>query len=178
MEAIGYLLRLRCPEHRPFGIKTATISRDRHDFGMVPEPFGEALGGSIREEVHDAVQVQIDQNRSIVLTFAPSPIIDTQVANGGAWRIPQSLLPNAPQNRVIAGGNGQSMQGVAGPEDRRPHSRLGARFLRPARFDARKRVQPGATAHRRPCAGTMNCGSETGRRSPTTARKYLAKGKS
>jgi len=82
VKAIGDLLRLRCPERRAFGIDTTTIPRDSHDRRMLLEPFGEALCGSISKKVHDAVQVQIDQNRSIVLTFAPSPIIDAQVANG------------------------------------------------------------------------------------------------
>ena len=77
MEAIGYLLRLRCAERRPFGIKTATISRNRHDFGMVSEPFRETVRGSVREEVDNVADVHIDQNGSILLAFAPSPIVDT-----------------------------------------------------------------------------------------------------
>lgn len=47
MEPIGNLLRLRRPERRPFGIKTATISRDRCDFRMLLKPFREALDGAI-----------------------------------------------------------------------------------------------------------------------------------
>lgn len=53
------------------------------------------------------MQVQIDQDRSILLPFAPSPIIDSQVANGerrGHWR---RFLPNAAQYRVITGYDGQ-----------------------------------------------------------------------
>ena len=38
VKAIGYLLRLGCPKRRSFGIKTATIPRNRHDFGMLFEP--------------------------------------------------------------------------------------------------------------------------------------------
>jgi hypothetical protein len=106
MEAISYLLRLRCAERRSFGIKTATISRNRHDFGMMSEPFREAVRGPVREEVDNVAEFHIDQNRSILLAFAPSPIIDTQVPKGAPRRIPHRLLPNASQNRVIAGGNG------------------------------------------------------------------------
>ena len=106
MEAIGYLLRLRCAERRYFGIKTATISRNRQDFGMALEPFREAVRGPVREEVDNVAELHIDQNRSILLAFAPSPIINAQVPKGLPWRIPHPLLPNASQNRVIAGGNG------------------------------------------------------------------------
>ena len=106
MESIGYLLRLRCAERRPFGIKTATISRNRHDFGMVSEPFRETVRGPVGKEVDNVAEFHIDKNRSILLTFAPSPIIDTQVPNGAARQLADRLLSNAPQNRVIAGGNG------------------------------------------------------------------------
>ena len=52
------------------------------------------------------MQVQIDQNRSIFLAFAPSPIVDAQVVNGNArWRL-RRFLPNAAQHGVITGGDG------------------------------------------------------------------------
>ena len=106
MEAVGYLLRLRSAERRPFGIKTTTISRNRHDFGMMSEPFRKAVRGPVREKVDNVAEFHIDQNRSVLLAFAPSPVIDTQVPNGAPRRIPHRLLPNASQNSVIAGGNG------------------------------------------------------------------------
>ena len=82
MKAIGYLLRLRRSQCCAFGIDAATVPRNRHDFRMLLEPFREALGGSIGKKVHDTMQVQIDQNCSVVLAFAPGPIIHAQVANG------------------------------------------------------------------------------------------------
>src|SRR5450755_2507232 len=107
MEPVGYLLRLRCSERRALGIKTATVARDRHDFGMLLKPFREALGGPLRKEIDDAAQVQIDQNRSVVLAFTPSPIVDAQVANRECgWGLRRGLA-NAVQNGVITGGDGQ-----------------------------------------------------------------------
>jgi hypothetical protein len=50
VKAIGDLLRLRYPEGRAFGIDATTIPRDRHDFRMLAEPFGKALGSSMQEE--------------------------------------------------------------------------------------------------------------------------------
>ena len=58
-EAVGDLLRLGCPESRPFGIQAATIPRDVRDFGMLLQPGRETLSGSIRQEVYHLVQVQI-----------------------------------------------------------------------------------------------------------------------
>jgi hypothetical protein len=110
VKAIGYLLRLRRSQRRAFGIDAATISRNCHDFRMLLEPFGEALGGSIGKKIHDAVQVQIDQNRSVVLAFAPSPIIDAQVANGKDRGLLLGLLPDTAQNGIVAGGDGQSLE--------------------------------------------------------------------
>ena len=105
MEPIGYLLRLRRSQCCAFGIQTATITRDRDDFGMLSEPCGEALGGPVRKKVHDAVQVQINQNGSIVLAFAPGPIVDAEVVNGKCGWLPHRFLPNTAQNGVITGSN-------------------------------------------------------------------------
>ena len=79
MEPIRHLLRLWCSQRCTFRIQTATIPRDRFDFRMLLQPFGEALGGPVWEKVHDAVQVQVDQNGSILLAFAPGPIVDAEV---------------------------------------------------------------------------------------------------
>jgi hypothetical protein len=107
MEPIAYLLRLRGSERRALGIETATVARDCDDFGMLLEPFREALGGPVRKEIDDAAQVQIDQNGSLVLAFTPSPIVDAQVANRECgWRL-RRWLANAAQNRVITGGDAQ-----------------------------------------------------------------------
>jgi hypothetical protein len=79
------------------------------DFRMILEPGGEAFTGSIREQVYDSMQVEVNQDRSIFLAFPPSPIIDAQVVNWGS-RYLRRLLSNAPQNRVITGANGQPCQ--------------------------------------------------------------------
>jgi hypothetical protein len=59
MEAVGDLLRLRCPQCRPFGIQAATIPRDGHNFRVLLEPGGETLSGSIREQIYDPMQVKV-----------------------------------------------------------------------------------------------------------------------
>jgi hypothetical protein len=51
--------------------------------GIYREPGGEARSGALREQVDDAMQVQIHQDGAVSLPFVPSPIIDPQVANGG-----------------------------------------------------------------------------------------------
>jgi len=79
MEAIGNLLRLRGSECSALGVKTNAVPRDHHRFGMLLEPG--ALGGSVRQEVDYAMQVQIDEDCPIVLAFAPCPIIHAEVIN-------------------------------------------------------------------------------------------------
>jgi hypothetical protein len=57
MEAIGYLLRLGSAPCGSVGIQAATVSRDRPDFGMLLEPFRQALGRPIRQYIGYPVQV-------------------------------------------------------------------------------------------------------------------------
>jgi len=110
VKAIGYLLRLRRSQCCAFGIDAATVPRNRHDFRMLLEPCGEALGGSIGKKVHDTMQVQIDQNCSVVLAFAPGPIIHAQVANGKDRGLLLGLLLDTAQNGIIADSDGQPVQ--------------------------------------------------------------------
>ena len=106
MEPIGYLVRLRRSQCCAFGIQTASVTRDRDDFGMLSEPCGEAFGRPVRNEIDDASEVEINQNCSKVLAFAPSPIVDAQVVNGKrGWRL-HRWLANTAQNGVITGGDG------------------------------------------------------------------------
>jgi hypothetical protein len=109
MEAVGDLLRLWCSQRRPFGVQAATIPRDGLDFRVLLQPGGEALSGSIREQVYDKMQVKVYQDRSIILAFAPSPIIDPQVVNRSG-RCFRRLFSDAPENRIITGGDRQSGQ--------------------------------------------------------------------
>jgi hypothetical protein len=77
---------------------------------MPLQPFGEALGGPVWEKVHDAVQVQVDQNGSILLAFAPSPIVDAEVVNGEYGWLPRRFLPDAAQDCIITCSDRQSSQ--------------------------------------------------------------------
>src|SRR5882724_4561233 len=108
MKPIRDLLCLGRAERGAFGVKTAPIARDRHDFGMLLKPFGKALGGPIRQKLYYTVQVQIHQDRSILLPFAPSPIVNSQVANGRSGGGLCRLLPNAAQYGVITCRDGQT----------------------------------------------------------------------
>jgi len=67
-------------ERRAFGIEATTIPGNGRDFGMALEPGREAFSGTIRQKLDYAVEVQINQNRSVVLAFTPGPIVDSQVA--------------------------------------------------------------------------------------------------
>jgi hypothetical protein len=86
MEKVRYLLRVRDTECSPFGIDPAPVARNRSDPATLLKPLGETLGRAIGQQVRDTVQIQIDKDRAILLSFPPSPIVESQVADLGKAR--------------------------------------------------------------------------------------------
>ncbi len=63
------------------GIHAATIATN-HFYTRVPfQPGLQALHGTVREQANDLMLVQVDQNRSVALSFAPSPVIYAKVSD-------------------------------------------------------------------------------------------------
>jgi hypothetical protein len=56
------------------------------------------------------MQIQIDQDRSIVLPFSPSPIVHAQIVNRGYRRRRCRFLPIAAQHGIVAGDDRQPGQ--------------------------------------------------------------------
>ena len=73
------------------------------------KPFRKALGSSVRQKVEHAVQIQVDEDRSIFLPFAPGPVIDAQVAHGRA-RFVYGFLPDAAENGIVAGAHRKALE--------------------------------------------------------------------
>ena len=138
VKPIGDLLALRGANRCPFGIEAAAVTGDRCNLRMLLEPFGKALRRPIWQQVHHAVQVQVDHDCSVLLAFAPSPVIDTQVTNGQTILMYRFLL-DAAEDGVVAGAHGQML------ENSLPGTASGPRFqhslprgsVRPAKADAR-----------------------------------------
>jgi hypothetical protein len=108
VKAICDLLGLGRSQRCALGIEAAPIAGDRRDFRMALEPLREAFRHTIRQELDNPVEVQIHQDRSVVLAFAPRPIVDSQVAYRD--RDLRRFLSDPAQNRVIAGGDCQSSE--------------------------------------------------------------------
>jgi hypothetical protein len=81
VKSIGYLLRLWCAEFGAIGIKTASISRDRHNFPDADEAILRNCLTAIRKKVDHTMEIQVAQDGSIRTLLAPGPIIDAEVVN-------------------------------------------------------------------------------------------------
>src|SRR5919199_4305562 len=95
MESVRDLFRRGRSECRALGIKSASITGDRYNLRVILQPFREALAGPVRQQINDAVKIQVDQNRAVVLTLAPGPVVNTEIANRngrvrrGPFEVPQ-----------------------------------------------------------------------------------------
>jgi hypothetical protein len=90
-----------------------------------------------------SVQVQVDHDRSVLLPFAPSPVIDTKVTNGQTI-VRDGFLLDATEDGVVAGAHGQTLENslpgtTSGHVADQPHNLCGA--LRLPRIHARNTGQ-------------------------------------
>ena len=71
------------------GIGTCTVACDHFDTRVLAEPGSQRFRLPIRQEVDHLVAFQIDQNSSVAMPAAPSPIIDSQ-------NLPQAGIASRP----------------------------------------------------------------------------------
>ncbi len=105
MPAIRHLDGLRGTTRCRFGVEAGAVAGDHPDAWMRREPGGDVVRIAIREDVHEAMRVEVDHGGSRALPALPGPIVDpnrSQVAGiregkdseqpqqrGGAGRHPQ-----------------------------------------------------------------------------------------
>jgi hypothetical protein len=77
MKAVDHLHRLGCPPANAVGVEVAPIATDHGDRRMLRQPGRDAGGRAVRQEVHNAMSCQIDQNRAIAMAPPPGPLVDT-----------------------------------------------------------------------------------------------------
>lgn len=75
MPAVGNLLRMRRSTSRPIGIGCPTISANNLNRRMSLKPGGKGFGSSVGKQIDGQVLFQIDQDRSVALPLAPSPLV-------------------------------------------------------------------------------------------------------
>jgi len=112
MKAVGDLLGGRRTQLRTLRIYAAAVPADHANPGLLLEPRLEALGQAGWQEVRYAMLLQIHQNRSVGLSFAPSPIIDTENLDRvvGIRKGRRSRSLHSPQYCVIADADGEAGQ--------------------------------------------------------------------
>src|SRR5918995_225697 len=106
METVRYLLRVGRTECSPFRIEPAPVARNSRDPATLLKPFRKTLRRAVGQQIRDTVQIQIDKDRAILLSFPPCPIVDPQVADLGRHP-PISFLFKPTPYSIIAGADGQ-----------------------------------------------------------------------
>jgi hypothetical protein len=135
MEPISDLLRLGRVERCTLGVEAATIPRDRYDFGMLFQPFGEAL---------DCPDPEEDQSPGA------GPDLPKSFRSPGPCAKPNYLRPSYKRgvgSPLVSAGRGvkrchrwwrwRVARGGAGLEDHPRRNRPGDRFPKRAPFGAR-----------------------------------------
>ena len=72
-------------------IERAAIPTDHGHGRLLGEPLRHHIGRTLGEEVHDAMRLQIDQDRAVALPASPGPLIHAQHLGGGRRRRRGSL---------------------------------------------------------------------------------------
>ena len=84
MEAVHDLHRLGCPSTNAVRIEVTAITADDGDRRLLFQPGRECRGRAVRQQVHDAVRRQINQDGAVAMTPPPGPLVDTNGLEG--WR--------------------------------------------------------------------------------------------
>nr|WP_238193025.1 hypothetical protein [Methylobacterium frigidaeris] len=94
--AIGDLLRLGSAEACTSGILRRAIPGDEFDAGMPFEPAGYRGCRAIREEIDDAVTIEIDDDRAVPAALPDRPVVDPDP--DGSRRVGHWRAGDEPQN--------------------------------------------------------------------------------
>jgi len=97
MEAIGDLDRGRGTLACAAGVVATAIAADELRLAVLLEPGGQGVGGAIREDVDDAVPLQVGQDGAVVVPVSEREIVDAEHSLGRERRLGQR--PHPPQQR-------------------------------------------------------------------------------
>jgi hypothetical protein len=64
------------------GVSTGAVTRDDVDAGMVAQPSPNRLRLAVGQNIDGTVALQIDDDRAVALSLAPSPVVDADDARG------------------------------------------------------------------------------------------------
>jgi hypothetical protein len=86
MKAIDHLHRLWRPPANAVGVELTTITADHGDRRMLRQPGRDGGGGAVRQQVHDAMRHEIDEDGAVAVAPTPGPLINADGLQGwGVW---------------------------------------------------------------------------------------------
>jgi hypothetical protein len=112
MEAIDHLYGLGRAPANAIGVEVAPITTDHADRRILGQPGRDTRGRAVRQEVHDAVVREVDQDRAVPMAPPPGPLVDTNGLEG--WRERDRSPPDQAEQRGWTGGEPQA-GGQSGP---------------------------------------------------------------
>jgi hypothetical protein len=106
MKAVDDLRGIRCAPANAVGIELTAIAADDGDSRMLPQPGRERHGRAARQEVHDPMRRQIDQERAIAMASSPGPLVHPDGLQG--WGGKDRGCPHQTQEGGRTGGQSQA----------------------------------------------------------------------
>jgi hypothetical protein len=103
MKAIGDLAGLRCSAFGAVSIETVPIAGDELYLRMISQPRLSACCGAVGQNIDHVSAFEIDDNRSVAVAFAPSPLVDSNHSKLGASVTPGNRSLEMSENGVPAG---------------------------------------------------------------------------
>ena len=110
MPAIGYLDRFRRALPDPVRVGTGAVACDDLDAGMLAQPISKGFGLPIRQQVHDLVTLEVDEDGAVATPTPPGPIIYAENLRRWRRRLRHDRFGCHAQQRVGAGRDGKSFR--------------------------------------------------------------------
>ena len=145
MKAIGDLPCLRRALTRSLCIEASTVAADYLHFRTILEPTGRGRRRTIRQQVHHLTTLQVHDDRAVVGTLPPRPVINASHMDRAVIGPSPGMLLQAAQDRRVADRHAEpSHQPLRGPPTR--YGQAAGRYPPSGRSGARTAPQDPAGA--------------------------------
>ena len=113
MKTISNLNGVRSAGIGAFGIQATSISCDDFQTRLLLQPEPQFICRTSWKKVYDSMTIQINQNRPVVLTFLPRPIIDSEMPNRLIDQCRIEGFGDRTQHAIVANRNCEAVQQAA-----------------------------------------------------------------